>query len=148
MNKHVRSLYLDWRDGRPDIRQEVERHLRECGECRRYFEGMDRFLDPSLLPGSPALAPDPSLPDRVAALSAMRKKVEAEGRPDGLVLSLQGAAFAAAVLIGVLLGMSLYPEPAEGDVDEIVSLYREAVQEEDAASRLETVLDESERRME
>lgn len=113
-NRHVIREFQAWNDGRigDAKRQEIQLHLDECDDCRRYFEKMTALLegiDPALLP---RIEPDPFLPARIRAVAASGARParkahrSAAARPPlgRLGWSMMAASALVAVAIGTLLG--------------------------------------------
>jgi len=74
-SKHVINDFQAWSEGRINKKQRpvIEQHLKECTDCRAYFEKMSMLLDRMGPASLPRLDPDPYLPTRIRAMSEGKK---------------------------------------------------------------------------
>jgi predicted anti-sigma-YlaC factor YlaD len=149
-HRHVIKRYLDWRENRVDdeVRLEIESHLADCVDCRRYFDKMTELMEGIGPDALPHLEPDPFLPARIRA----RADAGAPGpaplpRPafGRLAASLLGVAVVAAAVAGTLIGSGLSSRAiASEETQAIVSGYYEAFSQDEFAQQWETVLEPEE----
>ena len=143
-HEHVIRSYQALEEGmlNPEERREIQRHLKECTECRTFFEKMSLLLDardPSLLP---TLEPDPFLPTRIRALQESRPATGGFRRAVGWArLSLASLAVLAAALSGVYLGAGLSTASRSVDDSEIIGAYYEAFSPTEFASGWEDLFE-------
>jgi anti-sigma factor RsiW len=155
--KHERIIrrYQGWVEGGlgAEERREIERHIGECDDCRAYYDKMTRLLDqmnPALLP---LLTPDPAVPARIRAMAASGKTQAAETgdrrtrsgnrRFAWARVSLAGAALAAAVIAGVLLGRGLATNTRYPQETDLATAYYEAFSPTDIAGGWADVMSET-----
>jgi anti-sigma factor RsiW len=118
--KHRRFIrrFQDWHEGLvgEDERREIQRHLDECGECKRYFEKMTWLMEGIDSARLPHLEPDPFLPARIRATGAGERSLAggvsgltAWARPlfGRLGVWVLTAAVAVALAVGAFLGSEL-----------------------------------------
>jgi predicted anti-sigma-YlaC factor YlaD len=141
MNKHVKIYFLDWTENRISDKIEIERHLQECNSCRLYFEKMTKLFDPGVISGLPKLIPDPFMPTRTTALAEERRQANAKIMFSKLRLSLEGFALILAVVIGIMLGKAISAEPTQYKTNDILSIYYNALSQEDFSSKMESILE-------
>lgn len=141
MSKHVKKQFVEWLENTTSRKDEIGRHLQECEDCRLYYEKMKNLLDPGLIAGLPVLRPDPFLPTRIHALVAEKKRSNAKEIFVIARLSLQGLAFILALVVGIVLGKAISVQPTDNKTNEIVSVYRNALSQEDFSSQMELILD-------
>jgi predicted anti-sigma-YlaC factor YlaD len=141
MTTHVRKHFLDYLENRAALRDEIENHLKLCDECRNYYAAMERLLDPKLINGVPRLEPDPFLPTRIIALSAIQKEADKRVVKSRIRVSLEGAALLLAVAAGIFIGKTFVSGNHYTPTDEIIRLYNDAVEPTDFASTIESVFD-------
>jgi predicted anti-sigma-YlaC factor YlaD len=141
MNNHVKKQFLEWQESTTSRKDEIGHHLQECEECRLYYEKMKNLLDPRLISGFPVLRPDPFLPTRIQALVAENKRTNARELFAIARLSLQGLALIFALVIGIVLGKAISVQPMNNKTNELVSVYHNAISQEDFSSQMELILD-------
>jgi anti-sigma factor RsiW len=147
-HRHVIKNYLDWADNRAGEteRREIERHLDDCDDCRRYFEKMSRLMEGVGSDALPHLEPDPFLPARIRAnaeaasggRSAPGSKRPAFGR---LAVSVLSAGVVVAAAVGIVIGNGLSSRvSASEETQAIINGYYEAFSQDEFAQEWETVL--------
>jgi predicted anti-sigma-YlaC factor YlaD len=141
MNNHVKKQFLEWLESTTSRKDEIGHHLQECEDCRSYYEKMKNLLNPDLISGLPVLRPDPFLPTRIQALVAEEKRANAREIFAIARLSLQGLGFILALVIGIVLGKTISAQPTDAKTDELVSVYRNAISQEDFSSQMELILE-------
>lgn len=116
--RHAINDFQDWNEGRvgEGRRREIQLHLDECDQCRRYFDKMTTLLEGTDPAALPRIQPDPFLPARIRAAAGevpdsttSRPRPARTATPDRPVLgrlgwSVLSAATVAAAAIGVLFG--------------------------------------------
>ena len=140
MGGHVRRYFLEWLEERTSRKEGIEHHLRECNDCRRYYERMTALLDPGILDKLPALIPDPFMPTRISALAAGENEIRKKEIRAVLRLSLESFGLALAVLAGIALGRAVSVQPHQTKSVNIISACRNAISPEDFSTRVESVL--------
>jgi predicted anti-sigma-YlaC factor YlaD len=147
-HRHVIGQFLEWTDNRTGDKErlEIQRHLGECDDCRRYFEKMNRLMEGV---GSDALShlePDPFLPARIranaeaaaAGSTAPGRKRPAFGR---LAVSVLSAGVVVAAAVGIVIGNGLSSRvSANEETQAIINGYYEAFSQDEFAQEWETVL--------
>jgi predicted anti-sigma-YlaC factor YlaD len=141
MSRHVKTLFLDWTENRFSVKEEIERHLQECHDCRSYYDAMMQLLDPGIISGLPRLTPDPFVPARIAALEAAQRRARAKLVVSRLQLSLEGLALLLAVVTGIVLGKNLSVPSPQHRTAEILNIYDGGISTDDVSTILESVLD-------
>jgi len=147
-HRHVIEQFLEWNDNRTGEteRLELQRHLRECDDCRRYFEKMSSLMEGVGSDALPHLEPDPFLPARIRAnaeaathgRTAPGSKRPAFGR---LAVSVLGAAVVVAAAVGIVIGSGLSSRVSAGEETQaIINGYYEAFSQDEFAQEWETVL--------
>jgi hypothetical protein len=141
MNDHVKIYFLDWQENRASKKEQIESHLKECESCRLYYDRMTKLLDPGIVTNLPGLIPDPFMPTRISALVEEQKQTEAKIIFSKIQLSLEGFVFIIAIVIGIVLGTTFSAEPHKIKTDDILSIYKNAVSQEDFSSQMEIILE-------
>jgi len=151
-HRRVINRFQDWNEGRMSEAQrlEIQRHLDDCGECRRYFEKMTTLMEGIGPVALPHLEPDPFLPDRIranAAAADAHKRGAAKGRPQPifgrLAVSMMSVAVVVAAVAGILLGNGLYSRAeATAETEALAGAYYEAFSPTDFATDWEDALSE------
>jgi predicted anti-sigma-YlaC factor YlaD len=141
MTTHVRKYFLEYLENPAAHRDEIENHLKACEGCRNYYAAMERLLDPKLINGVPRLTPDPFLPTRIIALSAIQQQADKRVVKSRIRVSLEGAALLLAVAAGIIIGKTFSLGNHYTPTDEIIRLYNDAVEPTDFAAKIESVFD-------
>ncbi len=144
MSNHVKHLFWDWRDHKGALKEEVDRHLGDCENCRLYYDKMSQLVDPELLSSLPKLIPDPYVPTRIKALAVERDKARAILLFSRLRLSMESLAFILAVITGILIGKTFITQEPETKKEDVISAYKSAVSPDDFSTRMESILESSE----
>jgi anti-sigma factor RsiW len=155
-NRHVIKRFQYWHDGRAgqDERREIQLHLDECDDCKRFFEKMTQLMEGIDSARLPHLEPDPFLPARVRAIAGEdrerfrgRAGSPATARPlfGRLGISVLAVAVAVALSIGVVLGSGLSARAASrAEEAALVGAYSDAFSQTDIDSDWESVVVEEE----
>ena len=146
--KHRRVIdqFLAWTDSRTGDteRQEIQRHLDGCDDCRRYYEKLSRLMEGVGSDALPHLEPDPFLPARIRAhAEASDRTIRGRQRPafGRLAVSLLGAGVVVAAAAGMLIGSGLSSRVSAGEETQaIINGYYEAFSQDEFAQDWETVL--------
>lgn len=151
-HRHVIEQFLEWNDNRTGLgaeRLEIQRHLDQCDDCRRYFEKMTRLMEGVGSDALPHLEPDPFLPARIRAnaeaaaadkrgRSALGNKRPVFGR---LAVSVLSAGVIVAAAVGIVIGSGLSSRVSAGEETQaIINGYYEAFSQDEFAQEWETVL--------
>lgn len=145
-HRRVKRRFLDWNDRRAgrDERVEIQRHLDECADCRRYFDTMAVLMEGAGPATLPHLEPDPFLPAHIRANAAAgRGGQHGEGRPafGRLAASVMGVAAVAAAAAGAVIGAGLSTRAAaREETQAIVNAYYQAFSHDPIAQDWEVVL--------
>ncbi len=149
-HRHVINRFLDWSDNRAGepARFEIQSHLDECDDCRRYFEKMSSLMEGVGSDALPHLEPDPFLPARIRA----RADAKDNGRVTlprpvfgRLAASLVGIAVLVVAAAGVLIGSGLSSRAiASEETQAIINAYYEAFAQDEFAQEWETLLEPEE----
>ena len=144
-HSHIRSLLLPWLElqlKEPE-RLKVEEHLKNCRECRQYFEKMSRALLPTSTSFNYILEADPYLVTRVMAIG--RNRAMAVPAPTLLVgrWVLRSSLFAAAVLLGIYMGEELSYHPIVVTDQKIIAEYSALLDASGIGDRFQTVAQSS-----
>ena len=77
-HREVIDSFLEWLEGRLDenARKSIDRHLKECRDCRVYFQAMSAVLRRPDLSRLPRLRPDPFLPARAVPAVTEQQREE------------------------------------------------------------------------
>jgi hypothetical protein len=138
-------MLLPWLELKLDEpeRLEVEEHLKDCGECRQYFEKMSRVLLPASTSPKDSLEADPYLVTRVLAIG--RGRATAVPGTAELIRrwALRSALFAVAVVTGVYMGEKLSYQPTVITDQKIVAEYSAVLDASGIGDRLQTVAQSS-----
>jgi anti-sigma factor RsiW len=152
MHRRVIRRFLDWSDNRidPKERADIQRHLDDCDDCRRYFESMTSLMKGVGSTALPHLEPDPFLPARIRANVAPEPgRGLAQGAPASLrpvfgrlAVTMLGAGIVAAAVAGTLIGSGLSSRAtAAQETRAIVDAYSEAFSQDEFATEWQTVLE-------
>lgn len=155
MKNHVTGEILEWLGGTSSRREEIDKHLKECLACRKYYKRMADILLPGAgIQREPRLAPDPHLPTRIAALASERSNRVRRG----YLLRWSFACFAVLIggVIGMVLGKGLSQHSAQTTINEqgifqsqqatqdIGNVYYDALSQQDFSVRLDSLARASE----
>jgi anti-sigma factor RsiW len=142
--KHRRIIdrFVDWSEGRiaEAERLEIQLHLDQCHDCRRYFEKMTVLMEGVGDDALPHLDPDPFLSVRIRANETAGR---AGRRPvfGRLAASIMGAAVVAAAAAGILIGAGLSSRvSAREETQAIVDGYYNAFAQDEIPQQWEDVL--------
>ncbi|HEV8537847.1 MAG TPA: zf-HC2 domain-containing protein [Bacteroidota bacterium] len=129
MKNHVTKLFLKWHERRLSDRDriEVERHLKQCDACRKYYEKLSAVFDDRSLLAIGDLLPDPYLPSRIKALHESTETGPRRLVPPILRWSLAGAGATLAVVIGTYIGSGLYNDQQTGQASSDMSEYHDVI---------------------
>ena len=144
--KHRRVIkrFPDWNENRVDetTRLEIQRHLDECTECRRYYESMKALMEGIGRDALPHLEPDPFLPARIRERAAAGRRALPHPVFGRLAASLLGLVVVAAAVAGTLIGTGLSSRAIAGEETQaIINGYYEAFSQGEFAQEWETVLE-------
>jgi predicted anti-sigma-YlaC factor YlaD len=149
-HRHVINRFLDWSENRAGerARLEIQHHLDECDDCRRYFEKMTMLMEGVGSDALPHLESDPFLPARIRA----RAEAQENGRVTvsrpvfgRLAAALLGIAVVAAGVAGTLIGSGLSSRAIAGEETQaIVNGYYEAFSQDEFAQEWETIVEPQE----
>ena len=145
MRTHVTTFFLAWRENTAPDRGTIENHLKDCTDCREYFEKMTLLLEHTDTHHNPRLQPDPYLPSRIAALVNERKNIGPKKLVHAARWSFASLAFALAIVIGILLGKGLSPASPQYKTSEIISTYYNAVSQQNFSTELESVVESTQK---
>jgi anti-sigma factor RsiW len=148
-HRHVISQFLDWNENRTGDteRLEIQRHLDDCGDCRRYFEKMSRLMEGVGADALPHLEPDPFLPARIRAVAETAKTPPGSKYPvfGRLAVSVMSATVVLAAAAGIVIGSGLSSRvSASEETQTIIEGYYEAFAQDEFAQHWETVLESDE----
>lgn len=155
-HRHVIKRFQRWHErlAGEDERREIQRHLDDCDDCRRYFEKMTRLMEGIDSARLPHLEPDPFLPARIRAIagedrdrSGERAGSSVAGRPlfGRFGVSVLAAAVAVALGVGVFLGSGLSARAASRAEDAaLVGEYTDAFAQSGIDRDWESVVAEGE----
>ena len=144
-DRHVINRFQNWSDDRLDeqARLEIQRHLGDCDDCRRYFEGMTKLMEGAGPEALPRLDPDPFLPARIRAATEASRNGGKAARPafGRLAGSMMGTAVIVAAVAGVLIGGGLSSRATAGEETRaLVDGYYEAFSPSDIDGEWEALL--------
>ena len=145
MDKHVTGEFLEWLEGTTTHREWLEKHLRECVSCRKYYETMRSVLSPMRGEKSEARLPaDPYLPTRIVAYAV------AQHHPVWMAYLLRWSFATLSFLIagagGIYLGKELYQagnrQPASAEVGggDVASSYSRALLQKNFSTNLDSLM--------
>src|SRR5947209_8532199 len=106
MNTHVTTYFLAWHEGKLDAvrRTAVEKHLRECGSCSRFYDAAASAVSPIKQHAESFPIADPYLPTRVRAIVEEGKQGWHPAGIPVLRFSLGTAMLMIAIVFGIELG--------------------------------------------
>jgi anti-sigma factor RsiW len=147
-DRHVIKQFQGWNEGRVDeqARLEIQSHLGDCDDCRRYFERMTKLMEGVGPENLPHLEPDPFLPARIRAAAEESRGGGRAPRPafGRLAASIMGATVVVAAVGGILIGGGLSSRATAGEETRaLVDGYYEAFSPSDIDGEWETLLDEN-----
>ena len=145
-DRHVINQFQGWNEDRADeqARLEIQNHLGNCDDCRRYFEAMTKLMEGAGPENIPHLEPDPFLPARIRAAAEASQNGGKAARPvfSRLAASMMGTAAVVAAVAGVLIGGGLSSRARAGEETRaLVDGYYEAFSPSDIDGEWEALLD-------
>lgn len=140
-NQHAISQFQDWFENRmsKQDRKELENHLEQCEECKRYFIKMSSLLEVPDKDSFPELHPDPFMATRIKAMA--HKKSAGTRVKQWMKWTLVGAASSVAIFLGVELGNGLYTTTQNDYSTKIAATYYQAFNQNGIADQWKNVID-------
>jgi len=144
MKKHVKKYFVDWQDGKlaHNKMNTIANHLKECAECRNYFDKMNELL---LIPDKQilqVLQKDPYLPTKIKANLESNKKRNQNLRGLKFIrFAFNSFLLIIAVSIGIYLGSNLSNQDSEYEEVDLAATYYQAFSQQNIADSYKEIIE-------